>query len=171
MKYSSRIALVFNLLIVASMGRGAEPLRRVRTISLANVVGRIDHLAADTDGRRLFVAALGNNTVEVIDLAAGKVVKSVGSLHEPQGVAFLKDAGIIAVASGDDGTCRLFDSRTLRLRKTIDLQSDADNVRFDPRENRLYAGYGKGAIAAIDMASKERVADIKLTGHPESFQL
>jgi WD40 repeat protein len=171
MKYSMRIAFLFNLMVVASMGRAAEPLRLVRTIPVANVVGRIDHLAADTDGHRLFIAALGNNSVEVIDLRAGKVVESVGMLHEPQGVAFLKDAGIIAVASGDDGTCRLFDSKTLRLHKTIDLKSDADNVRFDPRENRLYVGFGKGAIATIDMSSKERVVDIKLSGHPESFQL
>src|SRR6476661_8449669 len=90
MKYSTRIVFVFTLVIAASVARASEPLRLVRTIPLTNVVGRIDHLAADTDGRRLFVAALGNNTVEVIDLAAGKVVKSVGGLHEPQGVAFLK---------------------------------------------------------------------------------
>ena len=171
MKSSIRIALLFSLAVIANIGRTAEPLRLVRIIPLANVVGRIDHLAADTDGHRLFVAALGNNTVEVIDLVTGKVVESVGGVHEPQGVAFLKSAGLIAVASGDDSTCRIFDSKTLRLRKSIDLQSDADNVRFDPRENRLYVGFGKGAIAAIDVARKERVADIKLSGHPESFQL
>ena len=162
---------VFTLVIAASVARASEPLRLVRTIPLTNVVGRIDHLAADTDGRRLFVAALGNNTVEVIDLVAGRVAESIGGLHEPQGVAFLKDAGVIAVASGGDGTCRLFDSKTLRVCKRIDLQSDADNVRFDPRENRLYVGFGKGAIAAVDVARKERVAEIKLAGHPESFQL
>ena len=171
MNHLTRIVLLFNLAVITCFGHAAEPLRPVRTIPLANVVGRIDHLAADADGRRLFVAALGNNSVEIIDLTAGKVVKSVGGLHEPQGVAFLKDAGVIAVASGDDGTCRLFDSKTLRLRETIDLHSDADNVRFDPRENRLYVGFGNGGIAEIDAAKKERIADIKLSGHPESFQL
>jgi len=171
MNSSIRIALAIGMAVVARIGCPAEPLRLVRSIPLAKVVGRIDHLAVDVEGRRLFVAALGNNTVEVIDLAAGKVVESVGGLHEPQGVAFLKDAGVIVVASGDDGTCRLFDSKTFRLRKTIDLHSDADNVRFDPRENRLYVGFGKGGIAEIDVAEKERAADIKLSGHPESFQL
>src|SRR6266850_6319539 len=122
MKSSIRIALVFSLAVVANIGWAAEPLRLARTIPLANVVGRIDHLAADTDRHRLFVAALGNNTVEVIDLVAGKVVDSVGGFHEPQGVGFLKGAGLIAVASGDDGTCRILDSKTLHLRKSIDLQ-------------------------------------------------
>jgi YVTN family beta-propeller protein len=171
MKHLICLLLVFSLVTAASIGRATEPLRLVRKIPLANVAGRIDHLAADTDGHRLFVAALGNNTVEVIDLAAGKVIESIRGLHEPQGVAFLKEAGIIAVASGGDGTCRLFDSKSFRLRNTIDLQSDADNVRFDPRENRLYVGFGMGAIADIDVASKVRVGDIKLAGHPESFQL
>jgi YVTN family beta-propeller protein len=165
------IAIVVSLAVVARIGSAAEPLRLVRSIPLANVVGRIDHLAADVEGRRLFVAALGNNTVEVIDLAAGKVVESVGALREPQGVAFLKDAGVLAVANGGDGTCRLFGSKTLRAEETIDLHSDADNVRFDPHQNRLFVGFGKGAIALIDMASKKHVSDIKLSGHPESFQL
>src|SRR4051794_36655720 len=156
MKSPIRIALLFTVAVIGNIGRAAEPLRLVRTIPLANVVGRIDHLAADTDGHRLFVAALGNNTVEVIDLVAGKVAESIGGFHEPQGVAFLKGTGLIAVASGDDGTCRLLDSKTLRSIKSIDLKSDADNVRYDPRENRLYVGHGKGAIAAIDVARKER---------------
>src|SRR6186713_2748115 len=102
MKYSPRIAILITFVVVASIGRADEPLRLVRTIPLTNVNGRIDHLAVDTAGNRLFVAALGHNTVEVIDLVAGKVVNTVGGLHEPQGIAFLKDAGIIAVASGGD---------------------------------------------------------------------
>ena len=71
---------------------------------LPGVEGRIDHMAVDPDGQRLFVAALGNNTLEVVDLAAHKVVHSIGDLHEPQGVAFLKDRGLLAVANGGDGT-------------------------------------------------------------------
>src|SRR4051794_22651965 len=68
-----------------------EPLHFVETISLPGVEGRIDHMALDTAGERLFVAALGNNTVEVVGLAAHKVVHSIRGLREPQGVAFLKD--------------------------------------------------------------------------------
>ncbi len=124
----------------------AETLRLVRTIPLANVEGRIDHLAADVDGHRLYVAALGNNTIEVVDLSAGRVVGTIRGVHEPQGVAFLKDKKLLAVACGDDGTCRLFDADSLRLNKTFDLQSDADNVRYDADEGRLYVGFGNGAM-------------------------
>jgi len=48
-------------------------LTQVQVIPLDGVEGRIDHLGLDAKGRRLFVAALGNDTVEVVDLVAGKV--------------------------------------------------------------------------------------------------
>ncbi len=56
-----------------------------RSIPLPDVKGRIDHFAGDPAGHRLFVAALGNNTVEVLDLDRGKVVHSITGLAEPKG--------------------------------------------------------------------------------------
>jgi DNA-binding beta-propeller fold protein YncE len=114
-----------------------EPLRFVATIPLRGVEGRIDHLAVDAANHRLFVAALGRNTLEVIDLKVQKAVESVTGLHEPQGVAFLKDRGLVAVASGEDGTCRLFDAKTLIAVQTFEFRNDADNVRYDSTGQRL----------------------------------
>ena len=74
------------LLIALLVGVHAEestPLRLLQTIPLPNVEGRIDHLAIDLKGQRLFVAALGNNTLEVIDLRAGKRIRGIGGLNEP----------------------------------------------------------------------------------------
>jgi hypothetical protein len=56
--------------------RAAAPLRLAQTIPLPEVSGRLDHLTVDLKGRRLFLAALENNTVEVIDLRQGKDVRS-----------------------------------------------------------------------------------------------
>ncbi|HEV2234614.1 MAG TPA: hypothetical protein VGV68_14575, partial [Terriglobia bacterium] len=44
-------------------GSSQALLRLVKTIPLPNVAGRVDHLSFDLKSRRLFVAALGNNTV------------------------------------------------------------------------------------------------------------
>src|SRR5689334_20667251 len=68
---------------------GGATLKLIQTISLQGVEGRIDHLSADLKGQRLFVAALGNDSLEVIDLAAGKVIHSISRLSEPQGVVFI----------------------------------------------------------------------------------
>ena len=46
----------------------SEPLKLETTIPMTDVQGRIDHLSIDLKGQRLFVAALGNNSLEVIDL-------------------------------------------------------------------------------------------------------
>jgi hypothetical protein len=70
-------------------GAPPPPLAEVKVISLPGVEGRIDHLAVDVTGKRLFVAALGNGTLEILDLAAGKRTRSIGGLKEPQGVAYL----------------------------------------------------------------------------------
>jgi YVTN family beta-propeller protein len=148
-----------------------EPLRLVETIPLPGVAGRMDHLAADLDGQRLFVAALGNNTLEVVDLAAHKVVHSIGGLHEPQGVAFLKDHSLLAVANGEDGVCQFFDAKSFQLIDTVNFQADADNVRYAPTDQRVYVGFGNGALGTIDAKGLKRLTEIKLSAHPESFQL
>jgi YVTN family beta-propeller protein len=158
-------------IIACSASVSAEPLRFIESIPLTGVEGRIDHMAVDPDGQRLFVAALGNNSLEVVDLAAHKVVHSIGDLHEPQGVAFLKDRGLVAVANGDSGACQFFDVKTYHLIGTIGLQPDADNARYDPASQQVYIGFGSGALGVIDTNTLEHLTDIKLSAHPESFQL
>src|ERR1700760_1565929 len=69
------------------------PLQRVQTIPMPGVVGRLDHLGVDIEGRRLFAAALGDrqNTVEVIDLKLGKRTSSIRGQNMPQGVFYSAD--------------------------------------------------------------------------------
>src|SRR3978361_401719 len=70
-------------------GGGGQPMViLVRTIPLADVSGRIDHMAVDLRRGRLFVAELGNNTVDVVDLASGKIIQRIKGLKEPQGVGY-----------------------------------------------------------------------------------
>jgi WD40 repeat protein len=152
-------------------GTVEEPLKLIRTIPLGEVDGRIDHMALDILGQRLFVAALGNNSLEVIDLTSGKVSQRITGLAEPQGVCFIPGFQRLAVAIAKDGSLRLYDSQLLTPVATVDLQDDADNVRYDSKAKRLWVGYGNGGLAVINIETNSQVADIKLDGHPESFQL
>ena len=77
--------------ILAAQCFAGDIVKLEKTIPLPKVDGRIDHLAVDLAGKRLFVAALGNNTVEVIDISGLRVIKSIAGLHEPQGIRFLPD--------------------------------------------------------------------------------
>ena len=147
------------------------PLVLEAKIPLGEVSGRIDHLGIDLKRQRLFVAELGNNTVGVVDLAAGKVLRTISGLSEPQGVAFVLFADSVCVANGGDGSVRVLRGEDLAPIGRIELGSDADNVRVDAQRNHVLVGYGKGALAVIDPASRSKTADIRLKGHPEGFQI
>ncbi len=149
----------------------ADLLQPVKTISLPGVNGRIDHMAIDSARHRLFIAALGNNTVEVVDLAAGKASHPLVDLATPQGVCYATDLNRLAVANDKDGSLRLYDGSTLKQLMTASVGDDADNVRYDPAAQRFWVGFGEEALAEIDPRNGKVVAEIKLDGHPESFQL
>jgi DNA-binding beta-propeller fold protein YncE len=155
---------------VKTEAQDATPLRLVQTIPLPNVEGRIDHMAVDLKGQRLFIAALGKNTVEVLDLRAGKRIRSTG-LHEPQGVGFIAEFNKIFVANAKSGACDVFDGSSFKPIKSIKFSDDADNIRYDAAARRVYVGYGSGALGIIDAATGDQLGEIKLEGHPESFQL
>jgi DNA-binding beta-propeller fold protein YncE len=158
------------LLFCAAVTLAAQ-VRFERAIPLPGVEGRIDHLAVDADGKRLFVAALGNHTVEVIDLTAARVVHSIKGLGEPQGLFYLASKRELFAADGADGTCRIYETAGYRLLETVKLGTDADNIRFDAKKNVVWVGYGEGALAALDAEAGKRIAEVRLAAHPESFQL
>ena len=140
-------------------------------VALGEVRGRIDHLAVDVARQRLFVAELGNNTVAVVDLAHHAVLRTLTGLHEPQGVGYESTTDTLYVANAGDGAVELFQGADLNRVSRIELGSDADNVRIVPSTHKVIIGYGTGALAIIDPAKQRKIGDIKLKGHPESFQL
>ena len=151
-------------------GQTAQPLRLERTIDLPDVQGRIDHMSIDVKGERLFVSALGNNTLEVIDLQSGKRIKTIGQLKEPQGALYVPEANRLYVANGNDGSVRIFDASSYAPLKALDYGDDADNLRYDAAHKRIYVGYGSGALGEIDTEGN-KISEIKVDAHPESFQL
>jgi DNA-binding beta-propeller fold protein YncE len=163
------MGLVFAAAVAASPP--SPPLTNVQVDVLAGVQGRIDHFAVDSAGQRLFVSALVNRTLEVLDVAGAKPIISIPGLNEPQGVAYLPSFHRIVVATRAGGTVTAFDDSTYQPVATIPNLPDADNLRFDAAAGRLYVGHGDGALGVIDPAGMTLVADIRLPGHPESFQL
>jgi hypothetical protein len=147
------------------------PLALESKIPLGEVSGRIDHLAIDLKRQRLFVAELGNNSLGMVDLAAGKVMRRIDGLSEPQGVAYVPFTDSVYVANGGDGSVRVLRGEDLTPIGRIELGDDADNVRVDAERHRVLVGYGKGALAVIDPATHTKTADLRLKAHPESFQI
>jgi DNA-binding beta-propeller fold protein YncE len=166
-----RAWILFGATLASAIAAEPSALRPAPSIPLPGVSGRFDHFAVDLAGQRLFVAALGNNTVEVMDIAAGKRLKTITGLRKPQGVAYLPARNQLIVASGGDGTVKFFDASTYAAGPFLSSLDDADNVRIDVAEEMVYVGFGDGALAVIDTMTAKQTAVIKLDGHPESFQL
>src|SRR5262249_32135741 len=148
-----------------------EPLRLEAKIPLGQVTGSIDHMAFDPARKRLFVAELGNDSVGVVDVDARQVVHRITGLHNPQGVGYVPARDLLVVANATDGSVLLSGGPQYDKAGRLDLGADADNVRIDAAANRVLVGYGGGAIATIDPASRQTVLDVPLPAHPESFQL
>ena len=166
------LALVMVTALGAMMPRPADaPLALVQSIALPHVEGRIDHLAFDARTQRLYVAALGNNTVEVIDAKAGTHLRSMPGFREPQGIAVASDANVVAIANGQGEGVQFVSADDNHAGPIVKLGDDADNVRYDASAKRLYVGFGGGALAAIDPSGAKVLWQAKLPGHPESFQL
>ena len=164
---------VLLLCALGPVSRAGEPgsLKLVKTIPLPDVKGRIDHLAIDTKGKRLFVAALGNNTVEVLDLNAGTWHRSIAGCNKPQGLVYLPKPNLLFVANGGDGRVRIYDGGSFKPIVTVGGLEDADNLRYDAKLDRVYVGYGDGGIGVINPATGVLTVRIAFKGHPESFEI
>ena len=126
------------------VGQDKSLLKLIQRVPMPKVKGRLDHFGVDLEGRRLFVAALGEgqNTVEVIDLKMGKRVFSIPGQSKPQGVFYSPDFKKLFVANGDDGTCKIFAGDTFKLIDNLPIGTDADHVGYDPATKYLYVGFG-----------------------------
>ncbi len=150
-------------------------------IALPNVKGRIDHFSVDVKGQRLFMAGVGNHTLEVIDLQSGQRVRTIPDLAEPQGVYFDAATNRLYVACGLDGVTNIYDGTTFQLLGTVKFPDDADNIRYDARSKGVIVGYagakelrkrteGTGGLGYLDATGK-KTRDIVIDAHPESFRL
>ena len=178
------LTLALAILLPIGIAAAAEqpaPLSLTAHIALPNVKGRIDHLSFDLSGQRLFVAAVDNRTVEVIDLKAGRATHTIADLPEPQGVFYDASNNKLFVACGLDGSTRIFDGATFSALATVKFPDDADNVRYDAQTKRVIVGYagakqlrkrtaGTGGLGFID-SNGNKTANVVIDAHPESFRL
>ena len=150
----------------------AGPLRQVMTIRMPDVAGRIDHLAVDLNGKKIFLAALEKNTVEVVDVAKGTVILTLPGFQKPQGLVYLGNLHRLFVASGKDGTVKAFDGASLKPSVSATVSLGADAIGYDPRANELYVGSGgsdagkdRGDLTIFDATTLRQKAALTADAH------
>lgn len=174
---------ITSLLFLSGMavGQQSPALSLTSRIALPNLDGRMDHFGVDVKGQRLFVSALGNHTTEVLDVQAGRRIRSLPDLEEPQGQLYDPNTNRLFVATAGDGAMRIYDGTSFQLLQTVKFSDDADNIRYDTRSRAAIVGYGgekalrgrpagSGALAFLDSDGKQS-GEITVDAHPESFQL
>jgi DNA-binding beta-propeller fold protein YncE len=147
-------------------------LKLVQSIPLPGVDGRIDHFSVDVKGRRAFLAALTKNTVEVVDLDAGRMIRTLPGFAKPQGVCFVTSLNKLFVATGADGALKTLDGTTLAVLHTANVSLGADAIGYDPRWKYLYVGSGgsdankeSGDLTVFNPATGAKVAEIVTDAH------
>jgi DNA-binding beta-propeller fold protein YncE len=142
---------------------------------------RNDHIGVNVNGERLFLAAVENPTLEVVDLKTRQVVHTIIDLPEPQGVYYDGSRNHLFVACALDGVTKILDGTTFQTIATVKSPDDADNIRYDPHSKGVIVGYagakqlrkrkeGTGGLGLIDENGK-KIGDIVIDAHPESFQI
>src|SRR6266853_3844493 len=170
-------SLLRSALVVASCGciiaahAQEKTLKLKQSIPLPGVEGRIDHFALDASGERLFVCALGNNTVEVLDLRKGERIRSIIGFGAPQGIVYIPELDRLFVANDKGGIFKIYDGKSFQQITELNFEDDADNVRYDEGAKRIYVGFGSGGIAVVSAADGKQIGSIKLSAHPEAFEL
>jgi DNA-binding beta-propeller fold protein YncE len=155
--------------------QSTPPLTLQRTIDLPVGTGKFDHFAFDQGGGRLFIAATGNHSVEVMDFNSGKVTESLNGIGKPHGLAWIP--GLLYASDGTEGDLKILAGSPLNLAKSVKLSEDADDMVYDTRSKLLYVGHGgsdalnPAAIAVIDTTSQTLLTDLPVATHPEGLEI
>jgi DNA-binding beta-propeller fold protein YncE len=146
-----------------------------RTFALPVGTGKFDHFAIDLQANRLFMAATGNHTIEILDLDQGKVTETITGLGKPHGLAWIAETKRLYASDGSMGDLKVFEGSPLKQVKSIKLSEDADDLAFDARTKLLYVGHGgtdadnPAKVAVIDTANQTLVKDLPVATHPEGL--
>jgi DNA-binding beta-propeller fold protein YncE len=166
------VALALFLSFSVASAENEVALKLVQTIPLPEVDGRIDHFAVDVKGRRAFLAALAKNTIEVVDLRAGRTTHTLPGFAKPQGVLFVPRFNKLVVACGADGAVKTLDGTTLAVIHTANVSLGADAIGYDPRSHAMYVGSGggdankeQGDLTVFDVASGAQVTALTTDAH------
>jgi DNA-binding beta-propeller fold protein YncE len=145
---------------------------------MPGVSGRMDHLGVDVEGGRLFAAALGDNqnTVEVIDLKAGKRIFSIRGQSMPQGVFYSANFNKLFVANGKDGTVKSFRGDSFELLDSLSIGTNPDHVGYDQATKYLYVGIGipnsrAGALSVIETRTNKQIGVIRTDSRPGGIKI
>lgn len=174
-----KVLLPLSLAAMFAVVLGAKPsLKQVGTTDLPDISGDVDHLAIDTTGQRLFLAAEDNGTLRVINLKTGKLENTVKGFNTPHSILFLPDQNELYITDGSKAV-QVLDATTFQVKKTIATTPGADSIGVDRANHLLFAVSGgkdvsmtRSLISVVDTKSGTLVKEIPIdAAHVEAMAL
>ncbi len=169
------VVALTGLMVAQVYAQQMSPLTLQRTIPLPAGTAKFDHFAVDLEANRLFIAATGNHSIEVLDLSAGKVTDTLTGLGKPHGLAWLGESHTLYASDGTQGDLKVFTGSPLKQVNSIKLSEDADDMIYDAAGHRLYVGHGGDAapaqIAVVDTATQTLLKELPVATHPEGLEI
>jgi DNA-binding beta-propeller fold protein YncE len=169
--------LFLSLGAISADTQSTPPLTPQPTIALPIGTGKFDHFAFDQKANRLFIAATGNHSVEVLDLNSGKITESLTGIGKPHGLAWVHTTGLLYASDGTQGDLKIYSGSPLNLDKSVQLSDDADDMVYDAKSKLLYVGHGGGdtanpaGIAVIDTIHQTLLTNLPVPTHPEGMEI
>jgi DNA-binding beta-propeller fold protein YncE len=158
-------------LLLPAQGQDVGYLTLKQTIPLAQIQGGFNHMSVDSGRSLLFATAPANNSLEIIDLKAGKSVRSIGG-ETPAAVRFAPEFNQLYVTRGE--SVYIYDGKSFDVVTKVDLQCRLDELQYDPASKQLFVGCmtdGKTAIKVISIPDGKPLGEIKLPARPQGFVL
>jgi DNA-binding beta-propeller fold protein YncE len=177
MKTKIALAVFAGLSSCYAQPQTTSPLTLQRTITLPPGTGKFDHFAVDLRANRLFIAATGNHTIEIVDLNTDKVTQTIAGLGKPHGLVWIPETKRLYASDGAQGDLKIFEGSPLRLIGSIKLSDDADDMVYDGKTSLLYVGHGgsdaanPAKVAVIDTRNETLLKDLPMATHPEGLEI
>jgi DNA-binding beta-propeller fold protein YncE len=159
------LVLAVGIAIFASIGLAQQGPYKVLKTAKVGGDGGFDYVYADADGRRLYIPRTGTPArVTVFNLDTQESVGEIANTSA-RGAAVDPKSGHGFASSKP---VAMWDTKTLALIKTIDVQGGPDGILFDPFNQRVWVfSHGAPNATVINAVDGSVVGTVDLGGAPE----
>jgi YVTN family beta-propeller protein len=120
-------------------------------------------VVASSDGKRAYVANIGSGSVTVVDLVAGKAVKSIPTGEGAEGIAMTGNGAEVWIANRGADTVSILDTKTLEIAASLKVPQFPIRVKITPDGKRALVSCARsGDVAVIDVSSRKEIKRISI---------
>jgi len=122
------------------------------------------------DGRRnlLYVAHTSNNSIDIVDTQARKVLGSIPGLAAVKQVALTSDPNVVFASASGSGEVALVDTKAMKVLARTSVNGSPDSIDYDSAHDAaVVASAGAKELSIIDRTTHKVTATVKLPGTPD----